>query len=88
MKVTNKTFDNLRLYAEILGYILTFALAVSEIVGFKYGVELTAIVGAFNIMLGSILNALRKNYNNKDVDDLIDELEDVEEETSDEHLDN
>lgn len=63
MKVSNKTFDSLRLYAEIIGYILTFALAVSEIVGFKYGVELSAIIGAFNIMLGGILNSLRKAYN-------------------------
>ena len=81
MKISNTSFDNLRLYAEIIGYILTFALAVSEILGFKYGVELTAIVGAFNIMLGSILNALRRAYNNEPetVEDLIDSLEEVTE---------
>lgn len=62
MKITNETFDKARLYAEIIGHILTFILAVSEIIGFKYGVELSAIVAALNICMGGIINALRKGY--------------------------
>lgn len=62
MKMTNEQFDRLRLWAELLGHILTFILAVSEIVGFKYGVELSAIVAAFNIMTGSIIKSLRASY--------------------------
>lgn len=63
MRMTSNQFDNIRFWAEILGHILTFVLAVSEIIGFKYGVELAAISEAFNILIGGIVNAARKRYN-------------------------
>ena len=62
MKMTNKTFDTLRFIAEVIGYIVTFALAVSEVVGFKYGAELAAVSAALMTMLGSIVEAARRNY--------------------------
>ena len=62
MKMKNETFDKLRFLAEVVGYIVTFALALSEIMGFKYGAELTAIAAAFMTMLGSIVEAARRNY--------------------------
>ena len=71
MKMTNETFDKLRLYVEILGYVLAFFLAVSDIVGFKYGAELSAIVTAFNIMMGSVLNTLRNEYEKENEGDEI-----------------
>ena len=60
--MTNKQFDTFRFYAEILGHVLTFILAVSEIIGFKYGVELAGIVAAANIMIGGIVDAARRKY--------------------------
>ena len=63
MNMTSETFDRIRFYAEILGHIFTFILAVSEIVGFRYGVELAGIVAAANICIGGIVDAARKKYN-------------------------
>ena len=63
MKMTDKTFNNLRFFAEIVGYILVFITAVSDIMGFKYGTHLTAIVGAFGILMGNIVEACRRKYN-------------------------
>lgn len=62
MKMTNKTFDTLRFIAEVIGYVVTFALAVSEIVGFRYGAEAAAIAAAFMTMVGSIVEVARQNY--------------------------
>lgn len=62
MKMTNEQFDKLRFYAEIIGYVLAFILAVSDIVGFKYGSTLGAIIAAVNVLLGQIVNASRKAY--------------------------
>lgn len=62
MKMTNETFDKLRFTVEVIGYIVTFALAVTEIVGFKYGAEAAAIAAAFMTMLGSIVEVARRNY--------------------------
>ena len=63
MRMSNKTYDNVRFYAEIIGHVLTFILAVSEIIGFRYGVELAGIVAALNICIGGIVDASRKRYN-------------------------
>lgn len=62
MKMTNEQFNNIRFYAEIIGHILTFVLAVSEIVGFRYGVELAGIVAALNICIGGIVDTARRRY--------------------------
>ena len=62
MKMTNKTFDTLRFVAEVIGYIVTFALVVSDKFGFKYGAELAAVSAALMTMLGSIVEAARRNY--------------------------
>ena len=62
MKMKNETFDKLRFTVEVIGYIVTFALAVTEIVGFKYGAEAAAIAAAFMTMLGSIVEVARRNY--------------------------
>lgn len=63
MKMTSQTFDRIRFYAEIIGHILTFIMAVSEVVGFKYGIELAGIIAAANIMIGGIVEAARRQYN-------------------------
>lgn len=63
MKMTNKTFDTIRFIAEVIGYIVTFALAVSEIIGFKYGAEAAAIAAALMTCVGAIVEAARRNYN-------------------------
>ena len=62
MKMTNKTFDTLRFIAEVIGYIVTFALALSEIVGFKYGAKAAAIAAAIITCIGYIVEAARRNY--------------------------
>ena len=62
MKMKNETFDRIRFIAEIVGHIITFACAVSEIMGFKYGIELAAISAALNTCIGGIVETARKNY--------------------------
>lgn len=62
MKMTNETFDKIRFISEVVGHIVTFALAVSEIMGFKYGVELAAISAALMTCMGGIVETARKNY--------------------------
>ena len=70
MKMTNKTFDTIRFIAEIIGYIVTFALAVTEIIGFKYGAEAAAICAALMTCVGSIVEVARRNYEGADSDEL------------------
>lgn len=62
MKMSNQTFDTIRFIAEVIGYIVTFALAVSEIIGFKYGAEAAAICAALMTCVGAIVEAARRNY--------------------------
>ena len=62
MKMTNDTFDRIRFFAEVIGYIITFVCAASEIVGFKYGAELAALSAALMTCVGSIVEAARRNY--------------------------
>ncbi len=77
-KMTNDTFDRWRFYSEILGHVLTFVLAVSEIIGFEYGAELAALIGAFNIMRGAILQSARAYYLEQGEHDLTDEAKEWE----------
>ena len=60
--MSNKAFDTIRFFAEVLGYIITFALALSEILGFKYGAEAAAVAAALMTCVGSIVEAARRNY--------------------------
>ena len=62
MKMTNETFDRIRFIAEVVGHLVTFACAVSEIIGFKYGIELAAISAALMTCIGGIVETSRKNY--------------------------
>lgn len=58
----NETFDKIRFIAEVIGHIVTFACAVSEIMGFKYGIELAAISAALMTCVGGIVETARRNY--------------------------
>ena len=60
--MTSKQFDTIRFYAELVGHILTFLLAVSEIIGFQYGAEFAAIAAAANICIGNIVTSARKKW--------------------------
>ena len=62
LRMSNKTFDTIRFVAEVIGYIVTFALALSEIMGFSYGAEAAAISAALMTCVGSIVEAARRNY--------------------------
>ena len=64
MKVSDVNFNRLRTIVEIIGYIGTFLLAVSDVFGYKYGTQLAAVFSALMICLGSIVTALRNEYNN------------------------
>lgn len=66
MKMTNETFDRIRFFAEVVGHIVTFACAASEIMGFKYGVELAALSAALMTCVGGIVETARRNYEGDD----------------------
>ena len=63
MKMTNEKFNNLRFIVEVVGYIGVFIIAVSEILGFQYASQLSGIVGALGTLLGSLVIASRRKYN-------------------------
>lgn len=62
MKMTNERFNNLRFIVEIVGYLGVFIIAVAEILGFQYATQLSGIIGALGTLLGSIVIASRKKY--------------------------
>lgn len=55
MKLSNKTYDVLKLVSMIAGYIATFILTLTDIWGFQYGAAIAATVSALGVLLGAIL---------------------------------
>lgn len=63
MKMSNKTFDTIRFIAEIVGYVITCAISISGILGWKYDSQANLIEGAVMTMVGAIVIASRRYFN-------------------------
>ena len=65
--MSNKTFDFLRLVGEIIiPAIATFYAAVGAIWGWPYIEGITGTLAAVTVLIGAIINGLRKVYNKKE----------------------
>ena len=66
MRMSNKTFDTIRFVAEIVGYVITCAVSISGILGWRYDSEANLIAGAVMTCIGAIVIASRKYFNGDD----------------------
>lgn len=65
--MSNKFFDILRLVGEIIiPAIATFYAAVGAIWGWPYIEGITGTLAAVTVLIGAIVNGLRKVYNKKE----------------------
>lgn len=62
--MSNKAFDTLRFIQSIIVPIAAFITGLSEIFGFKLGLEIAAAVALLDGLLGAVVQALRTVYNN------------------------
>lgn len=63
MKMSNKTYDTLKIISMIIGYTVTFVLSLIDVWKIPHGSEWSATVSALGIFLGSVLIASTKRYN-------------------------
>lgn len=68
MKMSNKTFDTIRFIAEIVGYVITCAVSISGILGWRYDSEANAIASAMLGCIGAIVIASRRYFNGEEVE--------------------
>lgn len=67
MRISNKTYDNLKWIALIgLPAVTTFYGVVGTTCGIPYTQETLTILTAFDVMLGTMLGISTKNYNRSD----------------------
>lgn len=65
--MSNRAFDILRLVGEIIiPAIATFYAAVGAIWGWPYIEGITGTLAAVTVLIGAIINGLRKVYNKKE----------------------
>lgn len=57
------TYDKLKLVSLFFGYLATFVLTLTDIWGFQYGAEIAATISALGVLLGAVLTASTKKYN-------------------------
>lgn len=62
MKMSNKTYDILKLISLIATPLVTFIMAMTEIWGFRYGAEIAATVSAVGALVGAILTKSSYDY--------------------------
>jgi len=68
--MTNKAFDTLRLVGEvIIPACATFYAAVGAIWGWPYIEAITGTLAAVTVLIGAIVNGLRKGYNKQEGED-------------------
>ena len=63
--MSNKTFDTLRFIQSIIIPISAFITGLSEIFGFKLGLEIAAAVALLDGLFGAVIQGLRNVYNLK-----------------------
>lgn len=63
--MSNKTFDIIRLIAELILPISALVSGLSEIFGFTLGMEIAAALVVVDTFMGAFVEVARKIYNNK-----------------------
>ena len=65
--MSNKAFDAIRLIGEIIiPAIATFYAAVGAIWGWPYIEQITGTLAAVTVLIGAVVNGMRKAYNKGD----------------------
>lgn len=63
MKMSNKTYDNLKYIAQyVLPALGTFYFTVAQITGLPYGEEVVGILAALDALLGTLLGISTRQY--------------------------
>ena len=65
MKLTNKTYDILKIIALLVLPISEFIGSLSSIWGFEYGQQVVATLVALDVLLGYIVKIASDEYNKK-----------------------
>lgn len=63
--MSNKTFDTLRFIQSIIMPLSAFVSGLTELFGFRYGVEIAGALVLFDGFFGAVVQALRKSYHDK-----------------------
>lgn len=63
--MSNKTFDTLRLIEAIFVPLATFFIAMTDTWDMPHAAQIAATIAALNVCFGAIIEALRKDYNNR-----------------------
>ena len=84
MKVSNKTYDVIKLISLIAAPVIVFLSAVISIWDIPYGAQITATLAALDTLVGALTIALKKSYdknhtlNEVDLDEVVsDALDDL-----------
>lgn len=63
MKMSNETYDRLKIVSMIIGYSVTFILSLIDVWKIPHASQWSATVSALGVFLGSVLIASTKRYN-------------------------
>lgn len=63
--MSNKTFDTLRTIEAILVPLATFLIAMTDTWNVPYAMQIAATISGLNVAFGAIIEALRKQYKEK-----------------------
>lgn len=67
--MSNKTFDTLRFIQSIIMPLSAFISGLTELLGFRYGVEIAAALVLFDGFFGAVVQAWRKAYEHSQKED-------------------
>ena len=65
MEISNKVYDVLNIIAKLVAPTATFISAVLAIWHVPYTEQITATLGAFDVLVGAVVVVLRATYNKK-----------------------
>lgn len=72
MKMSNTTYDKLKVISMIVGYAVTLILSLIDTWNVPHAAQWSATVSALGVFLGSVLIASTKRYN----DDMVEHADD------------
>lgn len=82
MKISNKTYDTIKLISLIAAPLIVFLSAIVSIWDVPYCAQITATLAALDTLIGAVTVALQKSYNKQHALTEVD-LDDIEEQSAD-----
>ena len=62
MKISNNTYDTIKIIALLIAPIATFVAALVDIWGIPYGSQIVATISALDVFVGALVVALKTLY--------------------------